>query len=185
MLDIMTKETLNLYKKHENGCYGTETYNINNIHMHYPESWVEYECVTCSFSYLILQALQQSNHLSQMPWKFDLDFCRIWPLRIYHVLYVLSVLNQSCIEEGYSKDYKTGKRSKSKSLLPWVSVSWWGNTMPSVSNRGCRKATTERGSTGVGGGVWRKLIIQRNNHYHDLLALLWFLYVSNCSLTAD
>lgn len=43
--------------------------------------------------------------------------------------------------------------------------------MPSVSNRGCRKATTERGSTGVG-SVWRKLIIQRNNHCYDLLAAL-------------
>lgn len=43
--------------------------------------------------------------------------------------------------------------------------------MPSVSNRGGRKATTERGSTGVG-SVWRKLIIQRNNHCYDLFAAL-------------
>lgn len=150
MLDIMTKETLNLYKKHENGCYGTETYNINNIHMHYPESWVEYECVTCSFRILFKCP---GGHLSQMPWfRFlqNLAFKKITCVVNSDNKYVLSLLNQSCIEEGYSKDYKTGRRSKSKSLLPWVSVSWWGNTMPSVSNRGCRKATTERGSTGVG-----------------------------------
>lgn len=40
-------------KKHENGCHELKTYIVNNISMHYPGSWVEYEGVRChSRSYL-------------------------------------------------------------------------------------------------------------------------------------
>lgn len=147
------------------------TYNIKNISMHYPESWAGYEGVKCCFkSYLnIRPCSSQITSLKALYLFFTPGFC---------------TLSLCCESEFHSKDYKTGRRSKSKSLLPWVSVSWWGNTMPSVSNRGCRKATTERGSTGVG-SVWCKLIIHKNNHYYDLLAPLWFLNLQlqrGCSL---
>lgn len=102
MLGTMTKENTEFVQKSmKMDVMELKLYSVNNISMHYPESWVEYEGVTCYFKSCLNVRPCSSNG---KPWNLDFRSAEFGLQE--HSVYALSLLTQSCIEEGYSKDCK-------------------------------------------------------------------------------
>lgn len=82
------------------------------------------------------------------------------------------MLRQSCIEEGYSRDYKNKIEDQNQSLSYHDSQFLGVGIQCLQIQKGAAGRPLQREEAQGWGSVWRKLIIQRNNHCYDLLAAL-------------